>query len=202
VQHTGQTGPSQKAPKHQTGLPSYKTTQHQNSSNTGPQRAHPNVHPSKNPTRVAPVRPVRGTGQTGVTWASWDEPHLQVKTPKSKPRSPESLHGLRKTLGIVGTPHGESIDKCMSTKTCQIKRNRKSPAKNSSNPKTPKTPKSSPLTHGFGRGIKGKRTTKGSHTFPPIKSPRARSRKHTKKTIKRGLRKSPPRTTGNNTTKT
>jgi hypothetical protein len=25
----------------------------------------------------------------------------------------------------------------------------------------------SPLTHGFGRGIKGKRTTKGSHIFPP-----------------------------------
>jgi hypothetical protein len=40
-------------------------------------------------------------------------------------------------------------------------------------PRTPltlehrKTPKSSPLTHGFGRGIKGKRTTKGSHEFPP-----------------------------------
>jgi hypothetical protein len=44
--------------------------------------------------------------------------------------------------------------------------NRKNPAKNSSNPKTPKTPKLSPLTHGFGRGIKGKRTTKGSHIFP------------------------------------
>jgi hypothetical protein len=54
-----------------------------------------------------------------------------------------------------------------STKTCQIKRNRRNPAKNSSNPRTPKTPKSSPLTHGFGRGIKGKRTTKGSHEFPP-----------------------------------
>jgi hypothetical protein len=41
------------------------------------------------------------------------------------------------------------------TKTCPIKRNRRNPAKNSSNPRTPKTPKSSPLTHGFGRGIKG-----------------------------------------------
>jgi hypothetical protein len=30
-----------------------------------------------------------------------------------------------------------------------------------------KTPKLSSLTHGFGRGIKGKRTTKGSHEFPP-----------------------------------
>jgi hypothetical protein len=70
-------------------------------------------------------------------------------------------------LGIVGTPHGESIAKILSTKTCQIKRNQRNPAKNSSNPRTPKTPKSRPLTHGFGRGIKGKRTTKGSHKFHP-----------------------------------
>jgi hypothetical protein len=74
---------------------------------------------------------------------------------------------LNKTLGIVGTPHEESIAKFNPTKTCQIKRNRRNPAKNSSNPRTPKTPKLSPLTHGFGRGIKGKRTAKGSHIFPP-----------------------------------
>jgi hypothetical protein len=109
---------------------------------------------------------------------------------------------LNKTLGIIGTPHEESIDMILSIKTCQIKRNRRNPAKNSSNPRTLKTPKSSPLTHKFGRGITGQRTTKGSHKFPPpIKSPRAKSRKHPKKTTKRGLRKSPPRTTGNNTTK-
>jgi hypothetical protein len=41
----------------------------------------------------------------------------------------------------------------LSTKTCQIKRNRRNPAKNSSNPSTPKTPKSSPLTHGFGHPV-------------------------------------------------
>jgi hypothetical protein len=79
---------------------------------------------------------------------------------------PNHSTDLSKTLGIVGTPHEESIAKFMSTETCQIKRNRITPAKNSSNPTTPKTPKSSPLTHGFGRGIKGKRTTKGSHKFP------------------------------------
>jgi hypothetical protein len=38
---------------------------------------------------------------------------------------------------------------------------------NSSDPRTPKTPKSSPFAHGFGRGIKGKRTTKGSCIQPP-----------------------------------
>jgi hypothetical protein len=74
---------------------------------------------------------------------------------------------LNKTLEIVGTPLEESIAKILSTKTYQIKRNLGNPAKNSSNPRMPKTPKSSPLTRGFGRGIKGKRTTKGSHEFPP-----------------------------------
>jgi hypothetical protein len=80
---------------------------------------------------------------------------------------PNRSTDLNKTFVILGTPHEESIAKFNPTKTCQIKRNRRNPAKNSSNPRTPKTPKSSPLTHGFGRGIKGKRTTKGSHEFPP-----------------------------------
>jgi hypothetical protein len=80
---------------------------------------------------------------------------------------PNHSTDLNKTLGIVGTTHEESIATILSTKTCQIKRNRINPAKNSSNLRTPKTPKSSPLTHGFGRGIKGKRTTKGSHEFSP-----------------------------------
>jgi hypothetical protein len=74
---------------------------------------------------------------------------------------------LNKTLGIVGAPHEESIAKFNRTKTCQIKRNRRNPSKNTSNPRTPKTPKSSPLTHGFGRGITGQRTTKSSHKLPP-----------------------------------
>jgi hypothetical protein len=99
---------------------------------------------------------------------------------------------FKKTLGIVGTSHEESIAKILSTKTFQIKRNRSNPAKNFSNPRTPKTPKSSPLTHRFGRGIKDKRTTKGSHDFPPS-NPEEKGPENT-------LRK-PPRTTGNNTTK-
>jgi hypothetical protein len=81
---------------------------------------------------------------------------------------PNHSMDLNKTLGIVGTPHEESIGKFNLTKTCQIKRNRRNPAKNTSNPRTPKTPKSSPLTRGFGRGIKGKRSTKGSNIFPPL----------------------------------
>jgi hypothetical protein len=80
---------------------------------------------------------------------------------------PNRSTDLNKTLGIVGTPHEESIAKFSPTKTCQIKRNRRNPAKSTSNPRTPKTPKSSPLTHGFGRGITAQRTRKGSHKFHP-----------------------------------
>jgi hypothetical protein len=110
--------------------------------------------------------------------------------PNPTPDLPNCSTDLHKTLGIVGTPHEESIDKFMSTKTCQIKKNRRNPTKNSSNPIAPKTPKSSPLTHGFGREIKGKRTMKGSHIFPlpnpqeqgpentPRKPPREGSENH------------------------
>jgi hypothetical protein len=102
-----------------------------------------------------------------VTWASRDEQHPRVNTPNPSLDLPNSSTDLNKTLGILGTPHEESIAKFNPTKTCQIKRNRRNPANNSSNPRTSKTPKSSPLTHGFGRGIKSKRTTKGSQIFPP-----------------------------------
>jgi hypothetical protein len=88
-------------------------------------------------------------------------------TPNPSLDLPNHSMGLNKTLGMIGTPHEESIATILSTKTCQIKRNRRNPSKNSSNPRTPKTAKSSPLTHGFGRGITAQRTTKGSHKFPP-----------------------------------
>jgi hypothetical protein len=80
---------------------------------------------------------------------------------------PNRSTDLNKTLGIIGTPHEESIAMILSTKTCQIKKNRRNLAKTSSNPRTPKTPKLSPLTHRFGRGNTVQRTTKGSHEFPP-----------------------------------
>jgi hypothetical protein len=113
---------------------------------------------------------------------------------------PNRSMDLSKTLGIVGTPHEQSIAKILSTKTCQIKSNRRNPAKNSSNTRAPKPPKSSPLTHGFGRGIKGKRTTKGSHEFPasnpqdqgpedtPRKAPREGSENHHQEQHNKALR--------------
>jgi hypothetical protein len=71
------------------------------------------------------------------------------------------------TLGIDGVPRGLHLSRTSVPKYHSMKRNRKSTLKNTSNPRTPKTPKSSPLTHKFGRGIKGKRTSRGSHEFPP-----------------------------------
>jgi hypothetical protein len=80
---------------------------------------------------------------------------------------PNRSTDLKKALGILGTPHEESISKFNPTKTRPKRRNRRNPAKNTLNPRTRKTPKSSPFTHGFGRGITAQRTTKGSHKFPP-----------------------------------
>jgi hypothetical protein len=101
---------------------------------------------------------------------------------------PNRSTDLNKTLGIIGTPHEESITMILSTKTCQIKRNQRNPAKNSSNPRTPKAPKLSPLTHGFRRGITGQRTTKGSHRFSPSnpqeQGPENTPRKHQKRAPK------------------
>jgi hypothetical protein len=70
------------------------------------------------------------------------------------------------TLGIDGVPHRLPLAKSSVPKTHSIKRNRKSTLRNTSNPRTPKHPKSSPLTHGFGRGITAQGITKGSHKFP------------------------------------
>jgi hypothetical protein len=70
------------------------------------------------------------------------------------------------TMGIVQVPRGLALARSSVPKTLLIKRNRESTLKNTSNPRTPKTPKSSPLTHGFGRGITAQKTMKGSHKFP------------------------------------
>jgi hypothetical protein len=81
---------------------------------------------------------------------------------------PNRSTDLNKTLGILGTPHEESIAKFNPTKTRPKKRrNRRNPAKSTTNPRTRKTPKSSPFTHESGRGIRAQRTTKGFHKFPP-----------------------------------
>jgi hypothetical protein len=103
---------------------------------------------------------------------------------------PNRSTDLNKTLGILGTPHKESIANFNPTKTRPKKRNQGNPAKSTSNPRTQETPKSSTFTQGFGRGITAQRTTKVSHKFPPSnpqekspennpkKSPREGSKNH------------------------
>jgi hypothetical protein len=109
---------------------------------------------------LAPVRQVT-PGQLGINSTRGSTP------PNPTLDLPICSTYSNKTLGIVGTPHGHSTAKLWSTKTRWIKRNRRISAKNTPNPKTTETPKSSPYSHGFGRGIKEKRTTKGSCIHPP-----------------------------------
>jgi hypothetical protein len=101
---------------------------------------------------------------------------------------------LNNTLGVIGTPHEESIAKINPTKTCPKMRNRRDPTKNTSNPRTRKTPKSSTFTHGFGRGITAQRSTKGSHKFPPSNP----KRKVPKTTQEKLQERAPKITTKNN----
>jgi hypothetical protein len=93
---------------------------------------------------------------------------------------------LNKTLGIIGTPHEELIAKFNPTKTFPKRRNRRNPAKSTSNPRTRKTPKSSPCTHGFGRGITAQRTTKGSHEFTPSNPQEKGPKNNPRKTPRKG----------------
>jgi hypothetical protein len=91
--------------------------------------------------------------------------------------------GLNNTLGIIGTPHEESIAKFNPTKTCPKRRNRRNPAKNTSNPRTRKTPKIEPL---YSRIWEGNHSPKNHEGFPqisPIKSPRERLRNHAESSI-------------------
>jgi hypothetical protein len=99
---------------------------------------------------------------------------------------PNRSTDLNKTLGVIGTPHEESIAKFNPTKICPNRRNRRKPAKNTSNPRTRKTPKSSPFTHGFGRRITAQRTTKGSHKFAPSNPQEKGPENNPRKTPRKG----------------
>jgi hypothetical protein len=124
-----------------------RTNQQHHDPKTHKSSSSPEANPTSSIHRLdqshTPVRPVT-PGQLGMNstrGSNLPNPNFDLSN-----RSTD----LCKTLGIVGTPHGEFIAKLLSTKTRQIKRNQRNPAKNSSNPRAPKTPKSSPLTHGFG----------------------------------------------------
>jgi hypothetical protein len=114
---------------------------------------------------------------------------------------PNRSTDLNKNFGMEGAPHEESIAKFNPTKTRPKRRNRRNPAKNTSDPRTQKTPKIEPLYSQIWEENYSPKNHEGFPQISPIKSPRERSRKQPKEINKRGLRKSPPRTTGNNTSK-
>jgi hypothetical protein len=113
---------------------------------------------------------------------------------------PNRSTDLNKALGILGTPHEESITKFNPPKLVKKGRIDEIP------PRTPQTlepgkPQNRvPLLTDLGGESQPKEPRRVPTNFP-IKSPRARSRKQPKEITKRGLRKSPPKTTGNNTSK-
>jgi hypothetical protein len=106
---------------------------------------------------------------------------------------------LNKTLGILGTPHEESIAKFNPIKTRPKKEESRKSCQEHFQPKNSRNPK---IEHLYSRIWEGNHNPKNHEGFPqisPIKSPRERSEKQPKEITKRGPRKSPPRTTGENT---
>jgi hypothetical protein len=98
----------------------------------------------------------------------------------------------KKTLGIVGTPHGYSIAKLWSTKTRWIKRNRRISAKNTPNPRTTKPKKPSPISW-ISEGNQREKNHEGFMHTSPVKSPRKRPRNLSMKNANKRLRKSQTR---------
>jgi hypothetical protein len=113
---------------------------------------------------------------------------------------PNRSTDLNKTLEILGTPHEESIAKFNPTKTRQKGGIKEIPPRALPTQELKKSQNRAPLL----TDLEGNHNPKNHEGFPqisPIKSPRERSRKQSKEITKRGLRKSPPRTTGENTSK-
>jgi hypothetical protein len=146
-------------PKQKTSKPSKNNTTQRHTSQA--------IYPRQIPHKHTPVRLVTSTGQTGHAWAARDEELPRVNSSKTNSRSPDSLHGFRQDFGDSRNTSWALHSQVMVHQNSLNQEESKDSTKNSSNPRTLKTLKSSTLTHGFGRGIKGKRTTKGSHIHPP-----------------------------------
>jgi hypothetical protein len=182
------------------------------------------LNPSKNPMFLSPIaeqapnheegnveegatqQPQQQTGpqtvigQTGHAWAARDEQHPRVNSPKSNSRCPDSLHGFVQDFGDSRNTSWALHCQVMVHKNSLNQEESKDSAKNTTNLRTTKTQKSSPFAHEFGRGIKGKRTTKGSSIYPPP-NPQEKGLEITPRKCQKRLRKSPRRTNGNNTSK-
>jgi hypothetical protein len=114
------TQPARKEKPTQIQEKQFQTDQEQTSNTTAQRHRSPAVHPRQIPQ-------VADTGQTGQAWAARDEQYPRVNPPNPNLDLPYRYMDLNKTLGLVGTPHEDSIAKFMPTKTCQIKKNRRNP---------------------------------------------------------------------------
>jgi hypothetical protein len=110
----------------------------------------------------------------------------RLATPNTNLDLPNRSTDMNKTLGILRTPHEESIAKFNPIKTRPKSRNQGNPPESTSNPRTQETPKSSTFTHGFGRAITAQRTTKGSHKFPPSNPQEKGPKNNSKKSPREG----------------
>jgi hypothetical protein len=98
VRQTGQIDSVQelpKDPKHLKSLSTSEQTKPWSSKDFLAQRPLSTAH------RAKPVRPVWETGQAGFSLDSREEHSSRVNSPKTKPRSPESLHGLEQDFGDI-----------------------------------------------------------------------------------------------------
>jgi hypothetical protein len=84
-----------KDPKHLKSLSTSEQTKPWSSKDFLAQRSFSTAH------RAKPVRPVWETGQSGFSLDSRGEHSPRVNSPKTKPRSPESLHGLEQDFGDI-----------------------------------------------------------------------------------------------------
>jgi hypothetical protein len=95
---------------------------------------------------------------------------------------PNRSTDMNKTLGIIGTPHEESIAKFSPTKTCPKRRNQRNPAKNTSNPRTRKPQNRAPLLTDLGGESQPKEPrrvpTNFPHQIPKRKVPKTPQEKH------------------------
>jgi hypothetical protein len=99
---------------------------------------------------------------------------------------PNHSTDLNKTFGISGTPHEESIAKFNPTKTRPKRRNRRNPAKSTSNPRTQESPKIEHLYSRIWEGNHRPKNHKGSHKFPPSNPQEKGPKNNLKKSPRKG----------------
>jgi hypothetical protein len=121
--HTDQVGATHRSDQSQPESP--KSPNRPTDLQTDPNSKQPQHRTKANSPRSSPEQqPTNGcTGQTGVAWAARDEQHPGSTPPNPDFDLPNHSTDLNKTLGIIGTPHEESIVKFNPTKTCPKRRN-------------------------------------------------------------------------------